>query len=626
MALKKENPMQRDNRLNTRPLAHASSILLAGLGLSTLATAQTSGTYLKQLTIERVPEDVAQHPTGNGVAVVRAVQRDLSGGIAASGDEIVVVKMNTGERGVLNEAGSPFAGHGLTPTIGASDLVGIADMIECAVLIGQRHVGSSGNFVTAVDIVDLSDAYGGGGSHSVVTTTWTSAAGFGFVNDVAVSSNLCYAIVNHKNEVRVFDMDPTHLSHPQWAVPLVANPGTELADPTFQRDSVVVTNSSEPGAPNRALVVTCRKDLSPPVTQVTVLGLEVSTDPNPVVKELEVLLIPTVPDSVTREPHDVALTPNNHMAVVVANDVVALFDLINSTPALVGAEYTSNNVPREYATLADSVALTDTYAVTLGSTSTGWQADVYSISTSTFSKVHTLTGTGQPHDIDRSADGIFVAIRTTEDVIIIKNPLNTTLDRTDIPSPSGPLVLNSGNFQYDSLVVTRKWSVGNLPPLISLPRQYLAVIARDVSPFPTARVDIIDLYHAGSSSPYNVTSIDLPAKAGEPGNVVPASIKLLAGGRGLSVSTVGSPYNVDPESLVGTPDLELGTDAWLISLEDTTTITTPPTPKGVVFQCEREGYPHDCTDPLEASAARAISLSSTQSGNTEFIHTVQINP
>jgi hypothetical protein len=162
MALKKENPMQRDNRLNTRPLAHASSILLAGLGLSTLATAQTSGTYLKQLTIERVPEDVAQHPTGNGVAVVRAVQRDLSGGIAASGDEIVVVKMNTGERGVLNEAGSPFAGHGLTPTIGASDLVGIADMIECAVLIGQRHVGSSGNFVTAVDIVDLSDAYGGG--------------------------------------------------------------------------------------------------------------------------------------------------------------------------------------------------------------------------------------------------------------------------------------------------------------------------------------------------------------------------------------------------------------------------------------------------------------------------------
>lgn len=589
---------------------------------------QSGGTYLKQLTIERVPEDVAQHPTGNGVAVVRSVQRDVSGGVVASGDEIVVIKMSTGERGALKDpaTGLDFAGHGLTPTISASDLVGIADTVQCAVLIGQRHVGPTSQFVTAVNVVDLSDAYGGGGNDSVVTTKWVSDPGFGFVNDVGVSSNLCYAVVNHKNEARVFDMDPTPAgAQTQWAISLVANPGTELADPTFQRDSVVVTNSSEPGAPNRAVVVTSRKDLTPTVTQVTVLGLEVSTDPNPVVKELEVLLIPTVPDDVTREPHDVALTPNSHMAVVVATDVVALFDLIGATPALVGADYTSNSVPRSYATLADSVVLTDTYAVTLGATATGWQADVYSISTSALTKVHTLTGTGQPHDIDRSADGIFVAIRTTEDVVIIKNPLNGTLDRTDIPSPSGPLVLNSGNFQYDSIVVTRKWSVGGSGGF-SLPRQYAAVIARDVSPFPTARVDIIDLYHAGSSSPYNVTSIDLPAKAGEPGNVVPASLKLLPGGRGVSVSTVGSPYNVDPESLVGTPDLEQGTDAWLISLEDTPTVTNPPTPKGIVYQCEREGYPHACTDPLEASAARAISLSSAPSINEGYIHTVQINP
>lgn len=616
--------MQRADRLDCRPLAHASTFLLVGLGLCSLAAAQTSGSYLKQLSIERVPEDVAQHPIGHGVAIVRAVQRDVALGVQAHPDEIVVVMMSTGERGLVKDAGSPFAGHGLTATLGGSDLVGIADMVQCAVLIGQRHVGSGSNFVTAVDIVDLSDAYGGGGKHSVVTSKWESAAGFGFVNDVAISNILCYAIVNHKNEARVFDMDPTHAAHPQWAIPLVANPGTELADPTFQRDSVVVTSSiSDPGSPHRAVVVTCRKDLSPPATQVTVLGLEDSMGPNPVVKELEVLLAPRVPDGVTREPHDVAMTPNNHMAVVVADDVVALFDLINATPTLVDADYTTNSVSRDYSTLADSLVVTDSYAVTLGATAGGWQADVYSISTGAMTKLHSLTGTGQPHDIDRSADGIYVAIRTTEDVVLVKNPLNVTLDRTDISSPSGPLVLNSGNFQYDSIVVTRKWGVGGAGGF-SLPRQYAAVIARGASPQSTARVDLIDLYHAGSSSRFNVTSIDLPAKAGEPGNVVPASIKLLPGGRGVTVCAVGAPFNLNPEAMA-TGDVIVGTDAWLISLEDTHTVTTPPTPAGVVFQCEREGYPRGCTDPLEASAARAISLSSLQSGNRGLVHTIQIH-
>lgn len=63
MTLEEDNPMQCKSRRNIRTLAPVTSFVLAGLGLSTSATAQTSGTYLKQLTIARVPEDVANTPS-----------------------------------------------------------------------------------------------------------------------------------------------------------------------------------------------------------------------------------------------------------------------------------------------------------------------------------------------------------------------------------------------------------------------------------------------------------------------------------------------------------------------------------------------------------------------------------
>lgn len=626
--------MQRDNEFNSVWPRRGCTILVAALCLSPLAAAlQSGGAFKVQVPIERGPEDVALHPfvphpsggSGGGVAVVRASQWDTSNGLLSqSGDEIIVIRTLNGDRAPLTNYG---LGRQMTAVFGASDLVDVGLNISCSVLIGQQHDGSDpSTFLSFIDVVDLAGTYGLTGANC--TLRWTSSPGFGYVHDVEIQEALCFAVVNHKNEARVVDLlHPTTLN---VGMPLTADPAVVFADPTYQRNSVAVTRSTDPRASHRAVVTTCRRFLTNPslhpVFKVTVLGLSATG----VVEELSYSPDPAI---AAHEPFDVAITPNDQLAMVVANDAVTLLDLTSVPAAHVGTDITTNGVTRDYAKLADALVLTDTYAVTLGAINGGadWQADVYQISSSALTKVHTLQGTGQAHDIDRSSDGEIVVIRTTEHVVVLKNPLTSPIQRTDVVSPSLGFQRDNNGLQSDSIVVSRKWAEQSSGgPMVV--RHYAVALARDPDPIidpnnpnvvlsmaDTARVDAIDL----TFGPHVEASWRLDDD-NDDATVLPASLRMLPGGQMVSVCAVGAPYDQDPNTMP-TNDLLAGTDAFVFDLRGQ---TGGGPIIGDVFQCERQGWPSVSSSPMEAIGVRSVSLSRSliQGTHNGFIHTIEIIP
>jgi hypothetical protein len=604
----------------------ALTLLVAAIWAGDARAAQQSGgSFIWQVPIDRSPEDVALHPfvphptggTGGGVAVVRASQWDLSVPLLTppSFDEIVVIRTLDGIRANVDNY---VGGKQMTAVQGASDLVDVGINISCSVLIGQRHDGSDpSSFLSFIDVVNLSNTYGPNGASC--TLRWDSDPGFGFVNDVEINEALGFAVVNHKNEARVVDLlNPTTFN---VGLPLVNDPVEDFADPTYQRNSVAVTRSTEPTASHRAVVSTCLRRLNDPlalpVFQVSVLDLTATG-------ATEVLRY-SPPALAAHEPFDLALSPNDQLAVVVADDAVALFDLTAVPPAHRGTDITTNGVVRDYANLTDALVVTDTYAVTLGAINGGadWQADVYAISSTGLTKVHTLTGVGQPHDIDRSSDGRVVVLRTTQHVVVIKNPLASPLARWDIPSPSNALTRAGNGLQYDSIVVSRKWGEGPSggPQVV---RQYAVVLARDPNPAngalpDTARVDVIDLV---STPPALVSSGTWWLGTGSsPAAVQPASLRMLPGGQMVSVCSVGDPWDQDPNTMP-TNDLLAGTDAFVFDLRRQSNGDMI----GNVFQCERTGWPHVSSDPMESIPLRSVSLSRnlTDDAHDGWIHTIEI--
>jgi hypothetical protein len=360
------------------------------------------------------------------------------------------------------------------------------------------------------------------------------------------------------------------------------------------------------------------------VFQVSVLSLA-STG---VVEELRYSPDPAL---AAHEPFDVAITPNDQLAVVVANDAVALLNLTAVPPTHVGNDITTNGVVRDYERLADAMVLTDSYAVVLGATNSGadWQADIYAISTGSLQKVRTIQGPGQPHDIDRSADGQVVVIRTTEHVVVIKSPLAPQLQRWDVASPSLEFKRDATGLQYDSIAVTRKWAEQSSGgPLVT--RHYAVALARDPDPIldpndpniilsaaDTARLDVIDLtLTVGMAAQWRLDDDNT-----EP--VLPSSLRMLPGGQMVSVCSVGAPYDLDP-NLPTTPVLE-GTDAFVFDLRGQ---SGGGPMVGQVFQCERQGWPQVSSDPMEAIPVRSVSLSRnlTQNAHDGWIHTIEIVP
>jgi hypothetical protein len=316
--------------------------------------------------------------------------------------------------------------------------------------------------------------------------------------------------------------------------------------------------------------------------------------------------------------------------VVVANDAVALFDLTAVPPVHVGNDITTNGVVRDYERLADAMVLTDSYAVVLGATNSGadWQADIYAISTGSLQKVRTIQGPGQPHDIDRSADGQVVVIRTTEHVVVIKSPLAAQLQRWDIASPSLEFKRDATGLQYDSIAVTRKWAEPSSGgPLVT--RHYAVALARDPDPIldpndpniilsaaDTARLDVIDLtLTVGMAAQWRLDDDNT-----EP--VLPSSLRMLPGGQMVSVCSVGAPYDDDPNTMP-ISELLAGTDAFVFDLRGQ---TGGGPLVGKVFQCERQGWPQVTSDPMEAIPVRSVSLSRSLALEEGYIHTIEIIP
>jgi hypothetical protein len=555
-------------------------------------------TYLQQFQILRSPDDVAVTPGAGGIAVVRASEHypDLISGPIGNGDEIIVVKTTDGSRATNLSACTNF---GLSTPSGASDLIAINS--QRAVLLGQKHFG--GSETSYVHVLDLTDVYGAG-PKCLPGGSWQKA-GAGYVNDVAITPDGRYAVVNHKGWISVFTIDGT-------SVPAPVEIPTLGADPSYQKNSVVMTQSRGTQSPIKCVVVTNAKSGALDRTWVYVLDLSTSTP------ALEATLeINASNQGDDNPPHDVQLTPDDSMAVVSAGGVVALIKLdpLGMTTGIVG-EYRDVGALRVYDLLADSLVVTNTQAVALADIGglQNWQADVFDISTTTgLTHKRTDSGVGQPHDLARSNDGVTVVIRTTEDIVVIDHiqlaapSIVTTL----LPSHSGRLSVFETTF--DSVDVSRAW-VQPFPD--GTPgdgtRHYAAVLGHDTSTaVPGTRVEIVDL----GVSPPVIVHTELIVDPSYPGGAFPSSIQLRAGGQGFAVRCNAAPHDIDPDAAPAGYDPATGEDVWFFTLLD---------PVGSVFQYEMTASPLAISDPMDLGRSAVVNVSSPYStfqGDTGHVQT-----
>ncbi|MDH4143374.1 MAG: hypothetical protein OEV61_12260, partial [Chloroflexota bacterium] len=331
------------------------------------ASAQ-SANYKKQFSLARSPDDVEFTKRG-GIAVVRASQHypDQIIGPQPSDDLVVVVNPTNGTRILIQPANkcAPFA---LTQPAGAADLVAASE--ARAVLIGQRHwtSGAIAGQYTSVNVLDLTDAYGVNGP--ICIKSWSKAEA-GFVSDVDITPDGRFSVVNHRGAISVFRIDGA-------TVPDPVEFGTSGGNPTRQRNSVAMSRIETPGAPVKCVVTTVRDVGGTQRIWAYVLDLAGSA---PILDAA--LEINASNPSENSPGHDLRLTPDETMAVVSADGVIALIDLTVS-PAVIRGELSDPNAERNYDNLADSLILTNTQAVVLssdrGNPSGQWQADVFDIS------------------------------------------------------------------------------------------------------------------------------------------------------------------------------------------------------------------------------------------------------
>lgn len=607
---------------NSRRLALGVVGLSLPMALAGSARAQVGGDFKWEESIARTPEDVALHPRGGGWAVVRSAQAVLGGGApSVHPDELVVIGTADGHR-LIPVAGSCTT-WGLTLTEGASDL--IAPGLTCAVLVGQRHY--QGMNSSHVNVIALGGAYGGNGkclgNYAIPNA--------GYVNDIALAPDERFAVLNHRNWVHVFDLVTLDAQGnlPPAAVGAfpVANTGAgQWTEPTWQRDSIAMTRSTTANAPIRAVVTTTRQDLPAPTAQVAVVDLTGAAPVlvlDPLLHPQALLQDPANP-GIAHAPHDLAITPNDNRAVVTGTDVVALIDLTQPTPTV--SKVFTVGIQREYGTLADSVLLTDTHALVVGNYAglVGWQADVYEIASGSLVHKTTFTGTGQVHDVDKGAENDRFVLRTTDHVVVLGDLAATPIPRVDVASQSLPLAYSGTTSVFDSVIVSRRWTVNIAPPpgFSLVPRQFAVAVAAELNPpsgVPAVRVDIIDLTWT-SSAPSIVLS-ELFSDVNQAG-VKPGAVQLIPGGQGVVVRTTAAPHDVNPNT---DPNAPSGEDTWILSLLDPQPGVGP---LGAVFQYEGQGFAQGGADALDIGWTPAVSVThrvDSFGNELGYIHTILID-
>lgn len=576
-----------------------------------------SALYQKQHSLNRSPDDVTFTPRG-GVAVVRASQHfpNLIQGPQGSYDEIVLINPKNGERfnfpvAPIDKRCTPSA---LTEPDGAGDLVSASD--ARAVLIGERiwTGGPQAGEYTFVNVVDLTQVYGAG---PACMLEW-SKTDAGHVSDVAVTPDGRFAVVNHKGWISVFQIDGT-------SIPAPAEFSTSGAIPTRQRNSLAMTRNALMGMPMKCVAVTAQQVAGKRRTWAYVLELSGGVP----VLEAALEINQAWPED-DNPPHDVRLTPDETMAVVCADGVVALIDL-TAGPSAVWGEWRDLDAERVYENLADSLVVTNTQAVTLaserGNPSGQWQADVFDIAPGHSGGLvlkRSEIGPGAPHDIERSFDGQTVVVRSQQHVVFLDDIDRDAneIGRFDHASPSDPLSVTFG-LNHESVIVSRPWVV---PVLQGQPgdgkRHFAATLGHDAGQAVDAtRVEIFDL------TPLTLTQAQAPTLVhtevlfdiAQGGGATPGSIVLHPGGQTFLVRCNAAPHDVDPENPPANYDPATGEDVWYFSLRDDTL--------GSVFQYEMTASPRSASDPTDVARYASVSISShfTQFlGDNGYVHAIEI--
>lgn len=512
-------------------------IATAGLLLDRPASAQTNS-FLKQQSISAIPLDLAVSPDGS-LAVVRA----NDGAQPGSTSKLTVWQTSTGNGITIGGVLPANLGRGNLPRVLGINYVsdGVAVTNTRAVSIGSADTAPpNGEDTTYVDVLRI-DASASGNQTSLLSPfvfggPGTPATEAGLAHDVAITPDGTLAVVHHRNWIHVLDLvnqDPPAVLQAFHIGGLPSGPCWPGPDSV---DSVELTNT-------RAVVVTARPHATQPQLgwlDTWVYIVDLSTTPP--VLALEHRVAPPDAAGGDMNPHDVALTPSETMAVVTSSRGTSLFDLQNMTnltsiddnlvfrramPTVVSPQ-TGCTLEYGVANLRDSVVVTDDRAVTIGhklgqyTIPSGpcagpvnvyyWRLNVLTINQvgptyitiplTKLSPGSELVWNGSNWNPIKSADPVVdLALSPDRNRAAVRSlHYNVMLLDLAAPATPGAYVYEDSNGAFgnaaasDSVVIGTRY-VYPLPyPQTGTGfRQYVAFVGDQSGPSPTARVDFYDL-------------------------------------------------------------------------------------------------------------------------------------
>ena len=283
---------------NTLALRALSIVLLAPFWLASSASAQVQ--FVNEVGIDVLPIDLAVTPDGL-VGVVRSTDD------SSAGQMITIWDLDTGTELFFDRTTCQFGwgtGNAGYPT---SDAIQATN--SRAIAVGSR------DDVTYVDIlhIDPNEPPVCGCLANYALTGTTNQTKAGDVNDVAITPNGLFAVVNHKNWIHVFNLRSGAIAG-QFNI---GSYPSGIARPGACAGSVAVTDS-------RAIVLTSRGGLGG--TRMWVYILNLVDGPSVMLEQQMALSQPTF----ETDPHDVAITPDGTRAVVTGGRVVGLFNLVTA--------------------------------------------------------------------------------------------------------------------------------------------------------------------------------------------------------------------------------------------------------------------------------------------------------
>ncbi|MCC7173121.1 MAG: hypothetical protein IT459_21915 [Planctomycetes bacterium] len=406
--------------------ARNSNHVLLCLALAALGASRASAQWAsidEEALHDFVPFDVEVTPNG-ALTVVRACDLFYP---ATTGTDSVAVFDTSGNRRSMGPTCTNGWGGG-NPS-GASDCLRVTN--NRAIL-----VGSTAN-TTYIDVLDIgANPVGCKGRHVFGTQLDPK----GDVGDVEITPDGALAIVNRLNGIDVLDLDTGNI--------LATFQHTESAQ--FAADSIATTN-------DYAVVLTRQSFQGESrMTWVYIISLNgtpalVSGSP-----------FPLGSSSGDYRPHDVAITPNEQLAVVSATNIVGVYALTAPVRA-VGSVSVNGN--RNYRVQADSLVVSNSRAVVIATSNSLLNPgeafiDVISIDSELAPKVERSWAgdANYAHDLAIDEDGEIAVVSTKGHMVVLKQ-LSSMSGQTGGSITSVPVVClpndEVGAWQRDS---TTSWA------------------------------------------------------------------------------------------------------------------------------------------------------------------------